>query len=98
MAKTTEWKDTSSYSRDDKERKPFTWSLTLGDRLGIAVTCGHIHFPGSWVMHCHWLAMEKIEIGPVHTMTLEQAQAEAISRVRTQIETYHALMQVCPTT
>lgn len=38
-----QWKDATSYSRDDKERKPTIWSLQLG-KLRVSVVC---------VLRCH---------------------------------------------
>ena len=45
------WKDTTRYSRNDKERKQTTWTAESGP-VCITVTCDHIHYRPEWVMHC----------------------------------------------
>lgn len=50
----SEWK-VKSYSRCP-ERKPTGWEIK-GSYLSIYVTCGHIDYPGEWVMHCHKLGI-----------------------------------------
>ena len=72
------WNDVSSYSRDDKERKPTTFESKYG-ALRIVVTCGHIHYQPQWVMHCYALAIDTCALKK--DSTKEEAQAEALDIV-----------------
>lgn len=51
MSGLTQWRDCTSYSRDDKERVPTTYEITHG-YLRIVITCGHIRYRPNWVLHC----------------------------------------------
>lgn len=51
------WKDTTSYSQGDKERKQTTYTTESG-RIRITITCAHIYYPGQWVMHCPGLSVD----------------------------------------
>ena len=75
------WKDTTSYSRNDKTRQPTTYAARAGD-LHITVTCGHIYYRGVWIMHCEPFYREHI----LGVDTLEQAQAKAIELIRVKID------------
>jgi len=44
----SEWKDISSYSQSDKDRKPTTFERHVG-KLRLVVT-RHIHYPNKWVI------------------------------------------------
>jgi len=72
------WKDTTSYSRDDKERNPTTFTTTT-NTVKITVTCGHINHRGVWVMHAHPFGINTKEL---KAKTLEDAKAEAIGIVK----------------
>lgn len=74
---TTPWKDITSYSRDDKERKPQTFEKGVGD-LRIVITCGHIYHRPNWVMHCGAL---NIDTRRLLATTQEEAQIEAVAIV-----------------
>lgn len=74
-----EWKDTTSYSRGEKERKPNTWTVKNGG-VSITVTCGHIHHPGAWIMHCSSVGMDTRYI---NAKSLEEAKAIAVDDVLT---------------
>lgn len=60
------WKDTTSYSQSDKEKKPTTWTVKNGP-LQITVTCGHNHYKPDWVMHCRELGIDTKHIGAFDT-------------------------------
>ncbi len=80
-----QWKDTTGYSRGDTERVPTTWSLDTGD-IRITVTCGHLYYKGSWVMHCDpWFNTYPLKIAD--TATAIEAQRKALSLVRQRITT-----------
>jgi len=79
---TITWKDTTTYSRDDTRCRPTTWSATVG-MMRITVTCGHIHYPGQWVMHARpWYDTHVVPLS--ETATLAEVQAWALDAVRKQ--------------
>ena len=75
------WVDSSAYSRDDKERIPTTWTLNTG-QLRIVVTCGHIHYRGIWIMHCHHVGIDTLRLS---SETKEHAQESAIELVKQRL-------------
>lgn len=83
------WKDSTSYSRDDKARKPTSWTTEIGG-LRITVTSGHIYYPGKWVMHCHEAGMDTV---PVNAVSAETAQRMAVELVREKVEVWHEALQ-----
>lgn len=73
------WKDTTSYSRSDVDRKPSCFSAKSGS-LNITVTNGHIHYKGKWIMHCFKLGIDTM---PLPDCANEQeAKHRAIAIVR----------------
>ena len=56
------WKDSTSYSRNDKNRIPTTFSTTIGS-CRISITCGHIDYRPEWVFHCYELGFDTKCIG-----------------------------------
>lgn len=72
-----QWKDETSYSRGDKERVPTTFTATCGP-LMLAVTSGHVYYPGRWVGHCRPLFDTK----PLKATSREEAQAEVVQLAR----------------
>lgn len=72
-----EWKDTTSYSRGDTERKPTTFSAQCGP-IRLVVTNGHIYSPGVWISHAYPL----FESRELTATTREEAQEEAIGMAR----------------
>lgn len=83
------WKDTTSYSRDNKERKPTTWTTEIGG-LRITVTSGHIYYPDKWVMHCFECGMDTV---PLDAVSAETAQRMAVERVREKVRVWHEALQ-----
>jgi hypothetical protein len=71
------WKDATSYSQNDKEKKPVTFEAEHGP-LRVTVTCGHIYYPGKWIMHCFSLNMKEVEL---KAKSREQAQQEALDLI-----------------
>lgn len=73
------WKDSTSYSRDDKERVQTAWTAESGP-VRITVTCGHIHYRPEWVMHCYAVGIDTLHMkgctGP------EDAQRRAVELVK----------------
>lgn len=76
------WKDITSYSRDDKERKPTTFEAKSG-KLRIVVTCGHIHYRGEWIMHCDKLGIDTLHLK--NCESLKEAKIRAISIVKSEV-------------
>lgn len=71
------WKDTSSFSRDDTQRIPNSFSLALSPLLRIVVH-RHIHHPKNvWLFSCHGLGFEQVVCGT----DLEEAKAVALETV-----------------
>ena len=80
----TEWQDTTSYSRGDTERTPTTFSWCF-DGLRIVVTCGHIHYPGIWILRC---AAVGVDIKQMGSTTEAEAKADAMAYVRSTLLGY----------
>lgn len=72
------WKDCTSYIRGDKERIPKSFEVKT-ENLRIVITCGHIHYPGAWIMHCSRLGIDTHPLPSAKT--LEDAQKQAIEIV-----------------
>lgn len=81
-----DWKDVTSYSRDDTERKPETYQISHGD-LRIVITCGHIYHRPDWVMHCRQLG---IDTKALKAKTTQDAKAEAVRIVGATIKVLHS--------
>lgn len=76
-----EWKDITTYSRDDKERLPTSYAMEVGS-LRITITCGHIYYRPAWVMHCVPLAIDSKQL---YAKDLEEAKQKAIDIVGREI-------------
>lgn len=82
--KLNEWVDTTTYSRNQSERKPSCWTYDTG-KMRITVLTGHRYHPDRWVMHCHELNMDTVVLkAPIETPVAD-VQAAAIRVVRKQI-------------
>jgi len=84
-----EWKDTTNYSRDDKERIPTAFAATLGD-LRIVVTSGHIYYRGQWIMHCFKVGVDTL---PLNVVSLEEAKNKALEIVKSKITKWYNYFQ-----
>lgn len=62
-----EFKDVTSYSRGDNERKPTMFEANVG-KLKIVVMSNHRYYPGKFVYSCHGLAIEAYELHQATTM------------------------------
>lgn len=86
-----EWKDTTSYLREDKMRIPTTWTATPHPDLRITVICSHIDYKGQWVMHCApWY--NTFPLGKDITST-KQAQNRALELVRQKVRSLAAALE-----
>ncbi len=75
-----EWKDASSYSRNDKERIPTVWELKVG---GLRIVVHRIiHYP-EWYVSCYNL---NIENKCLYTDDVEEAKAIGIKTIINKIE------------
>lgn len=76
------WVDSTSYSRDDRERVPQTWTIKFADDFHVTIT-RHVHYPAdAWLLYCPALGIS-------HTETpytdLEQSKAWALRGVRDRL-------------
>jgi len=81
-----DWKDCTSYSRDNKERIPTTFELKFPSGLRITITKDHIYYKGDWVMHCKNVG---IDTHPLNVKTQEEAQTKAIGIVKAKVGKWH---------
>ncbi|QWU14364.1 hypothetical protein SAMN04487895_101669 [Paenibacillus sophorae] len=77
-----EWKDKSSYSRNDKEKVPNCWLALLN---GIDVKIHrHIYYPkDTWLMSSDFM---QIKQQVLENTDDELARQEAIEKIKTKIE------------
>lgn len=67
------WRDVSSFSREEKDRTPESFSLELNHcEIGVH---RHIYYPGAWLAHC-WELNVKDKV--LKSVEIEQAKKEAI--------------------
>lgn len=86
---TPKWKDTTSYSRDEK-RVPRAWTLAL-DGLNITVVKGHIYHPHTWIVHCYELGIDTVPL--LGAKTAEDAQRMAVAMVREKVNKWHKALK-----
>ena len=72
------WKDVTSYSRNDMERKATSFQAVEGS-LKIVITCGHLAYRPEWVMHCSALGIDTLPLKK--GLSKEQAEAAALAVV-----------------
>lgn len=77
------WKDVTSYSQGDKERKPTSFENVSGD-LRICITCSHIQYRGEWVMNCKALGIDTLHMKTCKTQ--DDAEKRAIHNVRLKLK------------
>ena len=87
MSDEIKWYDSTTYSRDDRERKPTSHTIKHG-LLKITVTCGHIRYRPDWVLHCYALGIDTQLLAPggPGKATPEQAQAQALEHVEARLD------------
>lgn len=74
------WKDVSSYSRSDKDRRPQTW-MAKADDVSITVTRSIYCEPDEWLLMCDpWFPHRVLKAKEVDT-----AKSEAIELVRIKL-------------
>ena len=77
------WKDVTSYSQGDKDRKPTAFEAVSGE-LRIYITCGHIHYNGDWIMHCKALGIDTLHMKTCKSQ--DDAEKRAIHNVRLKLK------------
>lgn len=77
------WKDITSYSQGDKERKPTSFEAVSGE-LRIYITSGHISYRGEWIMHCNAVGIDTLHMKTCKTQ--DDAEKRAIHNVRLKLE------------
>lgn len=93
MSERPQWKDKTSYSRDDRERIPSIWQLQLTRDIRISVVRKHIHNPDSWVMHCApWFDTQSLGLPPT-VENRDEAMARAVTLVRAEIDELSTIMR-----
>jgi hypothetical protein len=81
------WKDITSFSRSDKERKSTTWEMCLSDGLRLVIASNHIDCPGQWIMSCEpWYCEHILR----DVKDLEDAQTTALMMVRKAVAELYA--------
>lgn len=76
------WKDITTFSKGDKERKPTIFEAKHGD-LRIVILNSHINYRGEWVMHCRALAIDTLPLKIANTK--EDAEKLALEIVGLKI-------------
>lgn len=78
------WHDSTTYSRDDKNRVPSCWDYKT-EKLRITVLNDHRDFPDRWVMHCHQLGMNTVLLKAQIETPVAEVQATAIRIVKRRL-------------
>ncbi len=79
---TAQWKDESSWSRNDVERTPKTWCFAT-EGLRIIVTRHRDYAPTDWVLRVHPSGIVGEQVLPVD---INDAKARALKIVREALE------------
>lgn len=78
------WVDTTTYSRDDKNRVPSCWTYNTG-KLQISVLNNHQSVPGKWVLHCFNIGMDTVILKAQIDTPVAEVQAAAIRIVKRRL-------------
>jgi hypothetical protein len=92
LAAGVEWKDTTTYSRDDKDRIPTVFSCSIAE-LRINIVAGHIYYPDQWVFNCRNLGFDEIELKGI-TDAQEAAEA-AVKKCRDRVNGWAKVLNAC---
>lgn len=82
------WKDETSYSRSDKERKQNCWALYVVDKPKpdqriLTIVFGHLRFPGRFTFNCPTVGIENQIL---NTDSIELAKIDAIKVVLKELQ------------
>ncbi len=73
-----QWKDTSSYSRGEKDRTPNSWSLKVG--IFDLIVHHHIYYePSQWLASCSPYVFDNREL---KSKDIKKAKAEALKLLK----------------
>jgi hypothetical protein len=86
------WKDSTSYSRDTKEKIPTTFSTNVGE-CRISITCGHRDYRPEWVFHCYELGFDTKCIG--NELTAQEAAEKAVGICRDKAQKLYDAFSTC---
>lgn len=93
MTYVPEWKDMTSFSRDDKDRIPSVWTLQLTPHVRISVVRNHIYDKENWGMHCApWFDRFSLKL-PSTVENRDEAMSRATALVRAEVEKLAAAMR-----
>jgi hypothetical protein len=74
-----QWKDATSYSQGQRGTiNPTAWECSFAG-VRIWVSCGHIYYPGEWVMNCDALDLDKRRLGLAFEMPVSEVFAKALA-------------------
>lgn len=76
------WKDVSSFSRNDKERKPYAFNTFVGE-MYISIVFNHIYYPECWIVNCYDLNIKDTLLS---SKNLEGAKVESVNLVKNRLE------------
>lgn len=79
-----QWRDESSYSRDERARVPWCWSLAAGDIL-IHIVNRHRDYPGEWVITADPFYIYPRVMAGVDVADVEGAKRAAVEMVRSKL-------------
>jgi hypothetical protein len=80
------WKDITSYSKGDIERKPRSWQLRMPGGLRLVIVWNHRDYPGEWICHLHpWFKEVRLNIEVYEN--LEAAKEAALIQIIKTLET-----------
>lgn len=93
----TQWKDITSYSRDEKDRVPSVWQFSAIKFPRIVIVRNHRYLPDEWVVTCSpWFEAHGLGL-PSVIENRDEAKARAIKLVKSTIkEMYDALDEEFP--
>ena len=86
------WKDSTTYSRDDKSRIPTTFSTKIGS-CRISITCGHRDYRHEWVFHCYELGFDTKDIGK--DLTAQEAAQKVVGICKQKAKMLYDAFSAC---
>ena len=86
------WKDSTSYSRDAKEKIPTSFSTNVGE-CRISITCGHRDYSPAWVFHCYELGFDTKYLG--EELSAQEAAEKAVGICRNKAKKLYDAFSTC---
>ena len=86
------WKDSTSYSRDVKEKIPTGFSTNVGE-CRITITCGHRDYRHEWVFHCYELGFDTKHIGK--DLTAQEAAEKVVGICKEKARMLYDAFSTC---